>query len=196
MTDEPHRRFRLVDAMVLIAVAALTLAMTRSYLRCFSVLSSLVTTEPINVRVMGVREWLNACVPLLVVISAALWPLRFTRPMDRFRRTARRPGLAVSYATWVALVLALVRSASDLRTLLTHTHFPTVGFLSPGDIFVLRVVGMKDFIGSGVAVTWLLLWLGGGWRAEPTWIDRLGRLLGVFWVAFGVALWVDFIVRR
>jgi hypothetical protein len=196
VTDAPQQRFRLVDAMVLIAVAALALAMTRSYLRCFSALDQLGSTEPINGRVMGVREWLYACVPPLVVLSAALWPLRFTRPVDRFRRTARRPGLAVSYATWVALVLALVRWASDLRTLLTRTHFPDVGFLSPGDIFVLRAVMTKDFIGSGVAVTWLLLWLGGGWRAESTWIDRLGRLLGVFWIAFGVALWVDFVVRR
>jgi hypothetical protein len=196
VTDAPQQRFRLVDAMVLVAVAGLGLAMTRSYLRCFSALSWVVSSEPINVRVMGVREWLNAFVPPLVVLSAALGPLRFTRPVDRFRRTARRPGLAVSYATWAALVLALVRWASDLRTLLTHTLFPDVGFLSPGDIFVLRVVMMKDFIGSGVAVTWLLLWLGGGWRAEPTWVDRLGRLLGVFWIAFGVALWVAFVVRR
>ena len=130
-----------------------------------------------------------------MVLSAALWPLRFTRPVGRYRRTARLPGLTVSYAAWVAMVFAIVRSAFDLRWL-RHTYFPNAGVLGPGDIFVLRVLAMKDFIGPAVAVTWFLLWLGGGWRAEPGWIDRLGRLLGIFWVAFGVVFWVDYIVRR
>ncbi len=196
VTAEPQRRLRLVDAMVLIAVEALALVMTRSYLRCFSALNQLVSTEPGHVRVMGAREWLYACVPPLVVLSATLWPLRFTQPVRRHRRTARLPGLAVSYAAWVAMVFALVRSVFDLRTGLRNTHFPGVGVLSLGDILVLRVVAMKDFIGPAVAVTWLLLWLGGGWRAESAWIDRLGRLLGIFWIAFGVALWVNSIVRR
>jgi hypothetical protein len=135
-------------------------------------------------------------VPHLVLLSAALWPLRFTRPVGRYRRTARLPGLTVSYAAWVAIVFALVRSAFDLRTSLRNTYFLNVGVLSPGDILVLRVITMTDLIGPAVGVTWLLLWLGGGWRPESAWIDRLGRLLGIFWVAFGVAFWVDHIVRR
>jgi hypothetical protein len=196
VTAEPQRRLRLVDAIVLIAVEALALAMTRSYLRCFSALNHLVSTEPSNVRVMGTREWMYACVPHLVVLSAALWPLRIIGHVSRFRRIARLPGLTVSYAAWVGMVFAFVRSVFDLRIWLRNTYFPGVGVLSMGDIFVLRVVAMKDFIGSAVAVTWLLLWLGGGWHAESTWLDRLGRLLAVFWVAFGVALWVDYIVRR
>jgi hypothetical protein len=195
VTAEP-RRLRLVDAMILIAVVALVLVMTRSYLRCFSVLSQLISNEPSNVRVMGTREWLYACVPTVVVLSAGIWPLRFTHPVRRYRRTARRPGLTVSYAAWVALAFALMRSVFDLRTPLGSTHFPDVGVLGPGDILVLRVVSMKDFIGPAVAVTWLLLWLGGGWRAEPAWIDRLGRLLGVFWIALGFALWVHYIAGQ
>ena len=90
----------------------------------------------------------------------------------------------------------MVRSAFDLRTSFGATHFPGVGVLTLGDTMVLRVVATKDMIGSAVAVSWLILWLGGGWRAEPSWIDRLGRLLGVFWIVFGVALWIDYIVRR
>jgi hypothetical protein len=194
LTAEPKQRLRLVDAMMLIVVEALALVMTRSYLRCFSVLEYFISTER-NGRVMGVREWLYACVPHLVVLSAALWPLRFTRPVNRYRRTARLPGLTVSYAAWAALLFALVRSVIH-RTDLRKTHFPRVGVLSPGDLFVLQVVAMKDYIGAAVAVTWLLLWLGGGWRGESAWIDRLGRLLGVFWIVLGVAFWVAHIVRR
>ena len=37
--------------------------------------------------------------------------------------------------------------------------------------------------GFTVAAIWLLLGLSGRWRPEKSWIDRLGRLLGVVWIA-------------
>ena len=73
-SPEPQQQLRLVDAMGLIAVVGLALVMTRSYLRCCPALDFLVSTEPGNVRVMGVREGLYACVPPLVVLSAAPGP--------------------------------------------------------------------------------------------------------------------------
>jgi hypothetical protein len=33
-----------------------------------------------------------------------------------------------------------------------------------------------------VAIAWAVLWRSGNWRPEPTWIDRLGRALGVIWI--------------
>ncbi len=30
---------------------------------------------------------------------------------------------------------------------------------------------------------WVCLWLSGRWAAEPSWIDRAGRVLGLFWIA-------------
>jgi hypothetical protein len=182
--------------MGLIAVVGLALVMTKSYLRCYSVLYSLVSTEPANVRVMGPREWLYAGVPFLVLISAALWPLRISRAGRPFRRIARLPGLGVSYAAWVALVFSAVRTVFDWRAEFRNTHFPVVGMLTLGEVYALRVVAMKDFIGPAVGVTWLVLWLGGGWQAKSGWIDLIGRVLGLSWIALGVGLWVDYIVRR
>jgi hypothetical protein len=190
------RPFRLIDAMSLIAVVSLAMYMTRSYLRCFSVLSYLVSTEPSNVRVMGLREWLYAGVPTLLLISASLWPLRLARPGNRSYRTARLPGMAVSYAAWTALAFALVRSAFVVRAWLATMYFPDVGVLPWSDGAVLRVIATKDMIGSAVAVSWLVLWLAGLWRTEPSWIDRLGRVLGVYWIVFGLAFWVVDLVKR
>lgn len=42
--------------------------------------------------------------------------------------------------------------------------------------------------GFTVAVVWLLLALSGRWRPEKSWIDRLGRLLGVVWIAYTIAV--------
>ncbi len=38
-----------------------------------------------------------------------------------------------------------------------------------------------------IAGVWLGAVLGGRWRPEPTWFDRLGRLLGFAWIAVSVA---------
>ena len=42
--------------------------------------------------------------------------------------------------------------------------------------------------GFTVAAIWLLLGLSGRWRPEKSWIDRLGRLLGVVWIACAIAV--------
>jgi hypothetical protein len=34
-----------------------------------------------------------------------------------------------------------------------------------------------------VVAAWVVLATCGGWRTEANWLDRLGRALGIFWVA-------------
>jgi hypothetical protein len=41
--------------------------------------------------------------------------------------------------------------------------------------------------GYSVAAVWLLLALSGRWCVERSWIDRLGGLLGVMWIAVAIA---------
>ena len=36
-----------------------------------------------------------------------------------------------------------------------------------------------------MAGSWLTLSLNRRWRPEPTWLDRLGRALGLYWIACG-----------
>jgi hypothetical protein len=45
--------------------------------------------------------------------------------------------------------------------------------------------------GLAVAAAWMALLLTGRWRAEPSWIDRAGRILGVLWIGYfiGLRLW-------
>jgi hypothetical protein len=37
-----------------------------------------------------------------------------------------------------------------------------------------------------VAAAWLALWIGGWWHPAPTWNDRAGRALGLYWIAVGL----------
>jgi hypothetical protein len=41
-------------------------------------------------------------------------------------------------------------------------------------------------LARAVVVAWVILLLSGRWRSEPSWIDRLGRALGVFWIVWAV----------
>ena len=38
-------------------------------------------------------------------------------------------------------------------------------------------------IGCAVTVAWFIQAVSGRWQSEPSWIDRMGRILGVFWVS-------------
>ena len=42
------------------------------------------------------------------------------------------------------------------------------------------------FFGPAVLVSWTTLLLGRRWRAESSWVDRLGRAVGVFWIVEGL----------
>ncbi len=46
-------------------------------------------------------------------------------------------------------------------------------------------------VGLTVAVGWIVSWLSGRWRPEPSWIDRMGRIFGVYWITMVPAyLWL------
>ena len=41
---------------------------------------------------------------------------------------------------------------------------------------------LLSFTGWAVSAAWVVLRLAGAWRAEPGWIDRTGRALGIYWI--------------
>jgi hypothetical protein len=43
-------------------------------------------------------------------------------------------------------------------------------------------MAMATSTGTAVASSWITLLIGGRWRADPRWIDRLGRFLGASWM--------------
>jgi hypothetical protein len=181
------RRFTLLDAMILIAAMGLGMLLWKDYLRCGSALPYLVSEEH------GPSRWkfwvqFRGLVPGLSVVTLALLPLRLMAPRPRLRRAFLSPGTTPSLVVILALGVVLAQFVLD-RPAIRHTHFPQIGVLGPGELLTLRLVGMKGMVGPGVAFAWGLLWLGGGWRPEATWPDRAGRIVGITWVALGLASW-------
>jgi hypothetical protein len=52
----------------------------------------------------------------------------------------------------------------------------------------IQMAAFSSPCGFTVAAIWSLLALSGRWRPERSWIDRLGRLLGVAWIGCAVAV--------
>jgi hypothetical protein len=92
---------------------------------------------------------------------------------------------------WIATTMAtgrLIEFSTDVISWPFHGGRGVGGFFHfpSGKAFVIY----GDRVGFAVAGAWLALQLCGQWRSEPTWIDRLGRATGWFWLGLSVVLWV------
>lgn len=111
--------------------------------------------------------------PLVAAMTLAAFALRLRRP--NFRRLVRQPGFAAcSSASLALLVGGGLNYATTQRTFVPGAE--ACGYT----LVVLMPHGSEP--GLAVAASWLLLGLGRRWQAEPSWIDRLGRIAGIYWI--------------
>jgi hypothetical protein len=199
-TPSASRRLGLTDLIALIGVSALALVGARWAFRVSQLQRP--TTG-------AVSSWVdfNRTLAILIVAnitaSLTLFQLvaRFRRPRPRFRLVARQPGTAASIAAglvlaihaaqfgvaWLKPARGIVRQSNVsfriegfnvTEFVFISTSYDTIGFyLHP---FALALIQPCGFAVTGA---WLTLALSGRWRAEASWIDRLGRALGIVWIA-------------
>lgn len=117
--------------------------------------------------------------PLLSAWTLAWVVLRLRGPRPRRRRLVRQPGVAV------ALVAALAWSVGGLATLRwgMALHHMDPSWL---DLLIVQFASTTMLGGFGVAVEWAGSALAGRWKPERGWVNRMGRVLGVGWVAMGI----------
>jgi hypothetical protein len=118
----------------------------------------------------------------------------------RFGRV-RRPGAVASLAATVVLSFELLHAtllpwrgperfivryeAEDHEVWIHQITLARGNPLATPDPFFLMLLGMPRHAGLAVAGAWLTLFRAGAWRPESTWVDRAGRVLGVFWLVAG-----------
>ncbi len=188
-TTAPARRFTLLDGMIGVAATAVALPGTR---RLWEALEGPVADLPVEIAggvARGMIREVGAVLLILSVPAAAAWtvaliPLRMKRPRPPRRRLVRQPGLVATVAASITLATSgLVAAAVG-----------AMGNRAPGgnSFFWLNdrptsyLVLVPGLAGAAVLGSWLTLIVGGRWRAEPSWPDRLGRLLGLYWIALAV----------
>ena len=125
--------------------------------------------------------------PLLNGVSVVALPITWTLVALRFigSRPSRRrrfdpPGVAACLAVSAASLLNS-RYAWDFASIRTTVAQDVFSFVA------LRIVEPLP-LAAAVGGTWALLILDRRWRPEPSWIDRLGRCLGIYWLAAGLVV--------
>jgi len=112
---------------------------------------------------------------------------------------ARRPGAVACLAS--TMMLGLVLASEALRPSRNKPHiligpsaearvvasFPphddSTGWRENIDPFLNTALRMPRLAGFVVSGAWIALALARRWRPERSWVDRLGRAIGVFWIA-------------
>jgi len=105
---------------------------------------------------------------LVLSLTPAFLLVRLRRPRPSIRAMLRQPGTVAGLAV-------------------TFGYFWVTGWLHR--LFFGRInfhCGTAVAVGATVAVAWALLALSRRWETEPSWVDRMGRLIGA--VAIAVAL--------
>jgi hypothetical protein len=189
MTRSLHRRFNLLDAMILIVAAAVGLALTRFTLHDPN--SNSAPPTPTAPTVAPTSHSLPALVELRQIIttvvrsSVSVYPsimtftiatlfLRFRQPRPPFRLIFRQPGVVGCSAAVLALMVAILTLTPSTIHSYGYPNFH--GWLFNVWLLVSRGAGMT------IAGAWLTLSLGRRWRPEQSWVDRMGRVLSVAWI--------------
>ena len=161
------RRFSLLDAMVLIAATAAGLALDRVVWSDAPVWNVAAWKDCRDLAANGVV----LSVPVAAMWTIATLALHLCPPRDRVRLLLRRLGMSACCAATCGLVLGGGLAICAMwRGTATFSSNLVLGF------------GLPMMAGSAVTAVWTLSLLAGGYRAASDWIDRLGRLIGLYWV--------------
>ncbi|MGC8640276.1 MAG: hypothetical protein ACP5XB_10420 [Isosphaeraceae bacterium] len=117
---------------------------------------------------------------VVLSITWALLALGTLTPPRTRRRRFTPPGQAACVAV----------SAASLLSLLYGWDQPYLSFTRSRNIVAtaaLRAVHPLPLAAAVLAV-WLLLVLERRWKPEPSWIDRLGRLVALYWLGVGLVV--------
>jgi len=125
---------------------------------------------------------------IVLTPTLGLIPARLSRPRPVRDRLWRQPGWVACFAVALALAISIVQQLLSLVFLLIRRPGAVRGELLVTYFreMSLRLPQQAVF---AVAAAWAVLALGGWWESDRSWIDRLGRLFGLYWLAFPLMSW-------
>ena len=180
MHSPRHRQITIVDGMILVAVVAVGLWLSAmNFIPWFRAMLSIPPDVWAGNPVWLAWHWGSLLArhtqPMVAVLTLGVLFARLSHPHPALRRLVRQPGFAACVAGTLAV---LVTGGLNVAT---TNHGFVVGHQFQGYVWVaLFPQGFEP--GVAVAACWLLLALGGRWHPEPSWIDRVGRGLGIYWM--------------
>jgi hypothetical protein len=187
MPSSVPRRFTLSDMMVLIGTIAIGLAPAPLTSGSWSRIGI-----PHAGRFLDTLMKFAAVVePCALTLGLAIGLLRLKRPRPSRDRLFRQPGfvpivVTAVYGLLAAIILTMLFIVDFVFGLEIHA------FAHRSELFMVALFPPLYLFGFVVVAVWIALWISGVWRAERSWIDRVGRALGAYWVANSVLTVVIF----
>ena len=183
------RRFTTLDAMILVGSLAAGLGVLR-WFRPSEVWIRILAGGVLSLSWSW--HWANNYLPHLFMLmmpfafsmTLGFLALRLRRPRPRWRRLVRQPGLAACLA--LVLGCATAWPLTFLNQVVTWMR----GYADRVDPLICFEAFCKissTLGGFAVVIAWGTMLLVGRWRAEPSWIDRLGRIVGLGWIVMALA---------
>jgi hypothetical protein len=169
-----QRRLSIADIMILILASAASTLILQSYLPGHARQLGYFrrnATDPLGLWILW--SWLHGPGSCLVVpLMAALILMRLRQPRPRWSRLISQPG-------FVACLAVMASILPGIAWIATIHHRP--GFQRPGGFEQVWSIA-THWADTTVLGSWMALALSRRWRPEPSWIDRSGRVLGLYWV--------------
>jgi hypothetical protein len=184
--DEQHRKFGIIDGMILIAGSAAgfgLIRLTHPDLTPGDVWGLMRIPEDgwsLESAFFLYCELADFLVCLIAGWTLACLLTHLLDPRPAWRRLRQRPGFVACVVPMFVLVVDVGLTATCVRLSIfkpTSTTF---------DAFFLHYLWGVFLAGWGVLWSWGTMAFCGVWLAEPAWIDRLGRLIGMAWIVLSV----------
>lgn len=187
MRTAERRYFEITDGLIVVAAIALGNAATRwivSDLNPEDLWITLTTPSSNGWSFSLIYAKFAEFGWVFVIPSIAAWTLacmlmRLRSPRPIWRRLVRQPGAMASFMASAVIGLTLA------------VGFATWTFVESISLdFMKLIFGTISFgsllVGMAVLWSWTTMGICGRWGPEPTWLDRLGRLLGTLWIAIAI----------
>src|SRR5262245_5829492 len=182
MSEAPARRpFRIVDSMLLVAATAVAFTISRNG---WPPGLAFTTFGGSLERLLFV--FMRQCIPFpamwtLTIVVLAWWDQR-----RRQRRAPRHAGIIACYAAGAAIVVTSFIGSSFYAVHVLEDNLMIPKILSHATQMhpfpPFANAPLEEIVGASVLGAWTTLAGSRRWRTESSWIDRLGRVLGVFWI--------------
>lgn len=170
-----NARFTILDAMAMVAAAAVGVTLSRWYYQ------DVMSIARPRARTLEYRSWVYLATLLALPFAGALAWCRLRRPYRPARRLAREPGAVALLATAVSVVMIVI----DQVLMLGLPSPPGTRFIGGTWRPLVQPAGMLATVtGPAICAAWSFQWLTGYWRPQSGWIDPAGRALGVIWIIF------------
>jgi hypothetical protein len=130
--------------------------------------------------------WMHRLTPFPAMWSLAVTVIARSNQRGAQQRGSRHAGVIACYAATGAVAIAVLIASGfyAAHILEDQRNIPRI-FSHPTQSHPLPPFGsatLEEIGGAAVLGAWSALAAGCRWRTEPTWIDRLGRVLGSIWI--------------